>query len=215
MNQVKLKELISEKKIVIPLFMLKKIKEFNINIDEFILLLYLYDEDKCVFNPEKISIDLNINILNVMENISNLSDKGLIKVNAIKNDKGIMEEVIDLSNLYEMLSLEIIKELNEKEETDININDIIEEEFGRRLTPLEHEMILDWEKNNYNKELIREAVKEASINGVTTLRYIDKILFDWDKQGIKTKEDIKKNIKKDEKVEIYSCDWLNEDDEEI
>jgi len=215
MNQVKLKELISEKKIVIPLFMLKKIKEFNINIDEFILLLYLYDEDKRVFNPEKISIDLNIDILNVMENVSNLSDKGLIKVNAIKNDKGIMEEVIDLSNIYEMLSLEIIKELNEKEEADININDIIEEEFGRRLTPLEHEMILDWERNNYNKELIREAVKEASINGVTTLRYIDKILFDWDKQGIKTKEDIKKNIKKDEKVEIYSCDWLNEDDEEI
>ena len=215
MNGVKLKEIISEKYIVIPLHFLRKCKDFNLNTLEIIILFYLFDKDKMVFNPDIISNDLSIDILNVMENISNLSEKGLIKVNAIKNDNGKMEEIIDLSSLFEILSLDIIKELNKEEDIDINISNLIEEEFGRRLTPLEHEMINDWENNNYNKELIREAVKEASINGVTTLRYIDKILFDWNKLGIKKKEDIKKNNDLKEKVEIYNCDWLNEDDEEI
>ncbi len=215
MNQLKIKELISEKKIVIPLYVLKKYQDFNLNINEFVLLLYLFNEDKHVFNPLEISNDLNMDISNVMENVSSLTDKGLIMVNAIKNDNGIMEEIFDLSNFYEILSIDIIKELNKEEASNININNLIEEEFGRRLTPLENDMINDWEKNNYSKELIREAVKEASINGVTTLRYIDKILFDWDRLGIKKKEDIKKNIKKEERIEVYNCDWLNEDEEEI
>ncbi len=215
MNGVKLKELISEKQVVIPLYLLKKCQEFNLSTSELLLLLYLFNKDKTVFNPEMISKDLKMDLLNVMENISNLTDKGLINVNAEKNDNGIMEEVIDLSCLIEILSLDIIKDLNSEEESNMDISSLIEEEFGRKLTNLEHDMINDWEKNNYSKELIREAVKEASLNGVTTLRYIDKILFDWNRLGIRKKEDIKKNNNSIEKVEIYNCDWLNEDDEEI
>ena len=215
MNQVKLKELISEKKIIVPLYFLKKYKDYNLNVDELVLLLYLFNDDKQVFNPEKIAKEMDLDILNIMENISNLTDKGLLKVNAIKNDSGVMEEIIDLSNLYEILSLDIIKSLNNEEVNDINISNLIEEEFGRKLTYLEHDTINDWEKNGYNKELIREAVKEASINGVTTIRYIDKILFDWNRLGIRKKEDIKKNNKQDERIEVYNCDWLNEDDGEI
>ena len=134
----------------------------------------------------------------------------------IKDEKGIMQEVIDLSMLYEKITIKIIEILNTKEENGLNIHELVENEFARRLSQMEHEMIDEWEAE-YSKELIKEAVKEASINGVTNLRYIDKILFDWKKQGIKNKDEIKK-VKEEKnneiKDEIYNCDWLNDDEDE-
>ena len=58
------------------------------------------------------------------------------------------------------------------------------------------------------------ALKEAVYNGVTNLRYIDKILYEWKKKGIKSKEDIEKERanfkKKSSKGEVFDYDWLNE-----
>ena len=45
MNQVKLKELIKETKVVLPLYVLRMYKDFNLTSDELILLTYLYDKD--------------------------------------------------------------------------------------------------------------------------------------------------------------------------
>ena len=52
---------------------------------------------------------------------------------------------------------------------------------------------------------------------MSNLRYIDKILFEWNKKGIKTKEDVendrkKFNRKKSEKVEVFEYDWLNDNE---
>ena len=215
MNQIKLNELIKEQKVVIPLYLLKMIKEFNLNSDEILLLIYLYGKENSVFDPNKIGNDLNIDLMNIMTTISTLEEKKLLSMNTVKDEKGIMQEVIDLSLLYEKITIKIVEKLNTKEENDLNIHELIENEFGRRLSPLEHEMIEDWEREN-TKDLIKEAVKEASINGVTNLRYIDKILFDWKKDGIKSPSEIKRKETKEEiKEEIYNCDWLNDDDEEI
>lgn len=214
MNQVKLNDLVKEKSIVLPLYFVKMYKEFNLNIDEFILLSYLYDKDGVVFDPNLIASVLEGSLLNVMENISSLTDKGLLNINTIKNDKGIMEEVIDLSPLFNKITLKIISELNTKEESDLNIHNIIEKEFNRSLSPLEHEMIDDWDNNGYDKSLVKEAIKEASINGVSNLRYIDKILIEWVKKGYKVPSDIqedKEEVK--EKIEVFNCDWLNDDEE--
>ncbi len=215
MNQVKLNELIQEEKVVLPLYFLRMYKDFNVSLDEFILLAYLYNKDKIIFNPEKISDDLKIDLLMVMQCISNLEDKGLVSVNTVKNERGIMEEILNINPLFTKITQKLIEDLNIKEKEEINIHELIEREFNRRLSPLEHEVIDEWERNNFSKELIKEAVREASINGVNNLRYIDKILIDWSKKGIQKPEDIKKEIKeeKEEAQEVFKYDWLNEDEE--
>ena len=80
MNQVKLNELIKSKIINIPLYVLGILKEFNLTIDEMILLLFLYNQDGEVFNPKQISDSLNMELLNVMKVMASLSDKGLVNV---------------------------------------------------------------------------------------------------------------------------------------
>lgn len=215
MNQVKLNELIQEEKVVLPLYFLRMYKDFNVSLDEFILLAYLYNKDKIIFNPEKISDDLKSDLFMVMQCISNLEDKGLVSVNTIKNERGIMEEVLNINPLFTKITQKLVEELNVKEKEEINIHELVEREFNRRLSPLEHEVIDEWERNNFSKELIKEAVREASINGVNNLRYIDKILVDWSKKGIQKPDDIKKEIKeeKGEPQEVFKYDWLNENEE--
>jgi len=213
MNKVKLNNLIKEGNIVIPLYIFKLYKKFPFPLDEFIILMYLYNKDGIVFDPEKISDDLNLDIMEVMGYVSVLTDKGVINLEVNKNEKGKLEEKINLNSFFEKLSLSLINEFNEEEPVTKNIYSIIEQEFNRKLSPLECEVVKEWQDSNYSDELIKEAIKEASINGVSNLRYIDKILFEWDKQGIKVPSDIKKNKEIEKEVEIYTCNWLDDDDE--
>ena len=101
-----------------------------------------------------------------------------------------------------------------KENKEKDLYDEFEKEFGRTLSPMEYEIISDWLEKGISNELILSALKEAVFNGVNNLRYIDKILYEWNKKGIKTPNDITSKIKKeeDQKEEItYEYDWLNED----
>jgi len=215
MNKVKLNGLIKDGNIVIPLYMLRLYKKYNLNLDEFIFLMYLYNKNFTVFDPELISEELNYDIMEVMGYISVLVDKGLITLD-IDKTSGILEEKISLNNFYEKISLSLINDLGEEEihEKDNSIFEEIEREFNRKLTPLECEVVKEWQDNNYSNELIHEALKEASLNGISNLRYIDKILYDWMKKGVRTKEDIKKKDAEPE-IEIFNCNWLEEEEDEI
>ena len=53
---------------------------------------------------------------------------------------------------------------------------------------------------------ITSALKEAVINGASNLRYIDKIIYEWTKKGVKPKEE--------DYTFIDDFDWLNDGDEE-
>ena len=82
---------------------------------------------------------------------------------------------------------------------------------------MEYEIVKAWIDSGYSFEIIKEAVKEATFNGVSNLRYIDKILYEWNKKGIKTIEDVEKNRtkrqeEKKEKVEVFEYNWLEDDE---
>ena len=91
------------------------------------------------------------------------------------------------------------------------IYSVFEKEFGRVLSPTEVEIVNKWTESNISEEIIKEALKEAVLNGVHNMRYIDSILLSWTKKGYKKVEDIKrKKPTKEEVEEVYDYDWLNE-----
>lgn len=67
-----------------------------------------------------------------------------------------------------------------------NIFEIIEENFGRTLAPIEYETIQSWSEYNFPLDLLKYAVSKAILNGAYNLSYIDKILYEWDKNNIRT-----------------------------
>lgn len=212
--------------IVVPIYLLKQYKKFGLSMEEFIFLMYLYHLGDCsLFNPAKYQEELSLESSKVMEYISVLTDKKLIQVEVVKNEKELMREVILLDGFFRKLSLFIVQEGNEKSASyQSNIFETIEKEFGRTLSPIEYEIIKAWLDNDIDEDLIKEAIKEATFNGVSNLRYIDKILYEWGKIGIKTVDDVEHNRKKKAQrreqetdsnidMDIVDWDWFDEDDE--
>ena len=78
---------------------------------------------------------------------------------------------------------------NSSSTTTTNILDFVEEEFGRTLSPTEIEKILSFK----NEELVRYAVEESVLSNVRNLRYIETIMFELEREGIKTYEAAKKS----------------------
>ena len=224
MKSAKLIDIFKQGHIVIPLFMLQHYKELKLEIGEFLFLMYLYNlGNKFIFDPSKFADDLNLDIKDIMNYIGALSDKHFIRVEVMKNDKGLMEEMVLMDDFYSKLSLITMDEINNASSTDSsNIYEVIEKEFGRTLSPMEYEIIRAWLDNDMSEELIQEAIKEATYNGVSNLRYIDKILYEWSKPGIKTAKDVSDNKKKrakakeeassDVDMDIMDWDWFDDDE---
>lgn len=212
--------------LVIPLYLLQQYKKLKISLEEFIFLMYLYQlGDHSLFNPSKYQEELQLDLTKIMEYIDSLTEKNLIQVDVVKNEKGLMEEVVLLDGFFRKLSLLMVEDSNEKKANyQSNIFEVVEKEFGRTLSPIEYEIIRAWLDNDMSEELIKEAIKEATFNGVSNLRYIDKILYEWGKLGIKTVKDVenqrKKRAQKREEeadsnidLDIVDWDWFDDDDE--
>ena len=159
-------------------------KSMNITDRQLIILIYIINQSSNVYNPKQISFDLKLELNTVFEEINSLCEKNIIKIEMKRINK-VINETINLDMLYEKIAFSL-NQIEEKEQT--NLYSVFETEFGRTLSPMEYEIINSWKDNGYTDELITMALKEATYNGVSSLRYIDKIIYEWGKKGIKTKE---------------------------
>ena len=221
MKYGKLVDIVQSGNIIIPLYIYKEFPKLNINLETFMFLMYLYSKgNKIPFDINKLSEEFFCDIKKIMQFIGELESKKLIEIKVIKNDKNIMEEFIYLDFFYEKISLSIVGETveEEKSEETQDVFSVLEKELGKQLSPIEIEIVKAWKERNYSDEIIKEAIKESVINGVTNLRYIDKILWEWAKKGIKNKEEVEKNRKefrdkeKTKKIDVFDYDWIEEDE---
>mgnify|MGYP000634111819 FL=1 len=195
--------------LIIPNYFIKYYKKFDLENNELLMLIYLLNcNEKLILDNKKISKDLYLEENEVLNIISSLIEKNYISIEMSKNN-GIIEEYISLDLFYEKINSYLIE--NDKKDNSSDIYSKFEKEFGRTLSPVEYETISKWIESNIPLELIEAALKEAILSGVNSIRYIDKILFEWNKKGYKTSSDIVNKNKKDEYIEeIYDYDWLNE-----
>lgn len=201
--------------LVIPKVLLMNYSKLKIDDKSLIVLIYLMNDEKHIFNPKKISEELQISIPEILQIIDTLSTNDIISIE-LKKVGDVREEFINLEQLYTKLAYLLVnsEEMTETKKSS-NIYDIFEQEFGRTLSPIEYELINGWLEAQFNEEIIIMALKEAVFNGVSNLRYIDKILYEWKKKGLNSKEDVENDRmrfqqKKVEKKELFDYDWLNE-----
>lgn len=210
MNQII--ELLKSNNYQISKELLFNYKKINITDSEFIIIIYLINQINDIYNPKQMGNDLGLSINEILELINSLCEKNILKID-IKKVNNIRSEVINLDSLYEKIAFSLTQVENKKES---NLFDLFETEFGRTLSPMEFEIINGWLETGYSEELIKLALKEATYNGVSNLRYIDKIIYEWGKKGIKNSEDVENNRKsfKNNQIknkELFNYDWLNDD----
>lgn len=187
------------KNFVINENVVKTIKNLDITINEFLLILYFINV-KALLDLNDIKKVLSFSEEETLNTYTSLINKGLIEVRVLKED-GVVSEVISLDIFYDKL---VMNETNEVNNTDIYSK--FESEFGRVLSPFEYETINKWIENGVSEDLIVSALREAVINGACNLRYIDKIIYEWTKKGSKPKEE--------DYTILDDFDWLNDDEEQ-
>lgn len=221
MKKDKINALLKESDIVIPTYIYRLLPKLDIDIEVFVFIMYLRSfGEKIIFDPSKASIDLGIDMSKIMSFVDTLTTKGYLNFEVIKNNKNITNEYLSLSGFYDKVSLLLVDNIIEEDSSreEVNIKDIfnlIEKEFGRLLSPMENEIIKAWVESNYSEELIKFALELSVNKGITNLRYMDKTLYEWQKKGYKTRNDVEKinnNQQEKEKMEVFDYNWLDDDE---
>src|SRR5690606_7359606 len=101
----------------------------------------------------------------------------------------LWERILDHLEMKTMSNNQVVQKNEEGE-----IFSIFEQEFGRLLSPMEIETISMWlDTDNHSPALIKAALKEAVLAGKISLRYIDRILFEWKKKNITSIKQVEKH----------------------
>lgn len=128
--------------------------------------------------------------------ISNLEKNDYLEISYIRAGKEIRQRNIKIIGIdkYQEGYCQKSKETEEEEERKYikeNIFELVENNLGRTLSPIETEIIGTWD---YEYEIIELAVKEAILHNAKTIKYIDRIIFNWKQNKVETIEDAKKYL---------------------
>jgi len=180
-------------------------RKLGLNEQELILYLQLLQfQQQGVYFPsmDTISQYMGITIDAGFKLIQQLIDKSIIAMETQRNEYGKTEDRYDLTLVYTKLELIINQEndlLDEQEQEDkqVHLFNQFEQEFGRALSPMELETIQLWlNSDHYSVELIELALREAILNQAYSLKYIDRILLNWERKNLTSKQAIQKDQKR-------------------
>lgn len=151
--------------------------------------------------PKDFSNRMNLTENEVSMILQRLMQRGFLQIVQSKDPQGVLVETFSLQPLWERLVDHMAIAANESEEenkknAEGEIFSLFEQEFGRFLSPMESESIAMWlDVDGHSAEIIRAALKEAVIAQKLSLRYIDRILFEWKKKNVKTLADVERQTK--------------------
>ena len=210
-------KLLTSKKIVINDYLIKIATKNNLSLNEFLVLAYFDNGFSDIFDIDEVSKVLGISQDNSLEAFNGLMVKGMVVLESVKDYSGKYKEIVKLDGLYDSLVDDINKDSKESEKKDIFKE--FESELGRTMSSTELEIINGWLVSGTPEDIILGALKEAVSNDVRNFRYIDKIIYEWEKKGFKNMEDVnaymtnrkenknKEISKKDQELSEY--DWLD------
>ena len=179
--------------LVLPSDLLLHYNQLFSSSDDFLVWQFFYLQNTTALgelSPSQIAEKISKNVTEVNQAISRLTEKGLLQYRTIElNDE--IEVIFDAT-----LALERLDQLFEKQApnqvqsapNDLkSLVDTFQQELGRLLSPFEIE---DLEKSlkedGTSADLIKEALREAVLNGKPNWKYIQAILRNWRHEGIRS-----------------------------
>ena len=216
----------------IPRFLLDHYIEIGINEREMLLLIHLLAESNNLSedNVDNIANKMGISHQEFVTVVQSLKKKKLLTINDIKNGSfvanrldlsGLIDQLFELWGIYQFQQMEASdnnktdkKRTNNSSDKSLSkLTSLFESELGRPLTGLECENIEKWLTAAYSEELIIEALRRGVSAGVRSFRYLDGILREWEKKGIRTRLEVeseeenfqsrqKKKSEKQKKIDV-------------
>lgn len=189
---------IQEGTISIPSFLLTHYATMGLDEKEMMLLLQLQhfiDGGNGFPAPSQLAERMTLKDTECLFMVQHLIQRGFVKI-VEEEDRSIGNERYSLEPLYSKLIESFLLSRKEQETAERaageeSLYTVFEQEFGRPLSPFECESLAMWQDDEHDPELIKAALRESVISGKINFRYIDRILFEWKKNGIRTAEQAK------------------------
>ncbi|SEM83843.1 DNA replication protein [Mesobacillus persicus] len=193
-------EWLREGTISIPAALLTEYKNMHLSEQELVLLLQVlhFSEKGNDFpTPTELSGRMAMSAFDCTEILRSLIQKGFIEIIDGDSTDGIRFEKYSLDPLWDKLIDRFMQnrkqeKVNARQVEESDLYTCFEKEFGRPLSPFECETLAMWmDDDHHDPIIIKAALRESVISGKLNFRYIDRILFEWKKNGIKTIEQAK------------------------
>ena len=181
----------------------------NISDAELLLIIQLEAFSQ---RGESFPSNTNLSITDVGNLIQRLIDKNYLTIEQTTDSQDKIGNKYSLDNLYDELDKYIDKNILIKDsrhnETIAVTNNLennpidylsrkVEVEFGRYLSPIEREEIAQWLSiDHYTPEIIELALREAVLSQAYSLKYIDRILLNWQRLNLKTTDEVEIFLKR-------------------
>lgn len=180
--------------LVLPSTLLLHFKELFPSSDDFLVWQFFYLQNTTgleEMSPSQIAERIGKEISDVNQSISNLTERVLLQYRTIELN-GEIELLFDASLALERLDdlLGVAHSSSDQLTPQNQLKDLVEtfqKELGRLLTPFEIEdLTKTLKEDGTSTDLIKEALREAVLNGKANWKYIQAILRNWRHEGIKS-----------------------------
>ena len=180
--------------LVLPSALLLHFKELFPSSEDFLVWQFFYLQNTTALgdvSPSQIAEIIGKEVADVNQSISNLTENGLLQYRTIELN-GEIELIFDASLAFERLDslLDSQTPATTVPNPQNQLKDLVEtfqQELGRLLTPFEIEDLSKTVKEDGVKaDLIKEALREAVLNGKPNWKYIQAILRNWRHEGIQS-----------------------------
>lgn len=191
--------------------LLKSYKRMSLSDEEMIIIIHLLSflqEGNRFPTLQELEERMSMPNLRLIQLMQKLLKEGWLAIDEyVDQQTGLRHERYNLEPLYQRMYQFVVgdnrlaKELLRSDsyvetaatalaEEPAGLYSKFEQAFGRPLSPFEIETLHIWiEQDRYPEELIVTALREATSVGKLYIRYIDRILFEWQKQQITSVEE--------------------------
>jgi DNA replication protein len=186
--------------------------QLNISDAEMILIIQLemFNQQGEKFpSNEQIAANTNFSTTDVANLIQALIDNEYLAIEQITDEQGRIGNQYNLNSLYSKLDKILATKISDSTKTNKStINNIdnsqlnklmrqFEIEFGRYLSPIEREEISAWlNVDHYEPEIIKMALREAVLSQAYSLKYVDRVLLNWQRHNLKTSSEVQKFLQR-------------------
>lgn len=189
--------------------LLKYYPQLKLTETELVLILELEawaQKNNTFPNNDVLAKTMTLSPIEISQLIQQLIDKDVLTLQQGRDREGKISNFYDLSPLYEKIDKLIDQQnstINSSTDRISNTHNVVRDpiqtlvrqfeiEFGRLLSPIERQQIAAWINiDHYQPEVIKMALREAVLAQVYNLKYIDRILLNWQRHNLTTPDQVK------------------------
>lgn len=179
--------------VAVPSDLLRRFAQLGLHPHELVILLQILasgqTEGTTELSPYELGERCGMSSKEVMACVERLVTEGFLAIGERYDDQGAHVTYFDLQPLWDKLKGR--QRMMQPQPAEKDLVSLFEEEFGRPLSSLECDQLRAWlGEHGYPEWLVIEALKESVLANKYSFRYIDRVLYTWQKSNVRSRQDL-------------------------